>query len=80
MLATLLERVAATGRGRAVILRGDAGIGKSSLIETLAAAARERNARVHAVHVLDFGQSASERPTPALDRLPARRGTGIGRC
>ena len=66
MLLTLLERVAATRRGRAVILRGDPGIGKSSLIEALTAAARAREARVHVVQVLDFGQVASERPGPAL--------------
>ena len=66
MLLTLLERVAATRRGRAVILRGDAGIGKSSLIDALAAAARSRDALVHTVQVLDFGQAAYERPGPAL--------------
>ncbi len=66
MLLTLVERVSATGRGRAVILRGDPGIGKSSLIEALAAAARARDALVYAVQVLDFGQAVSERPGPAL--------------
>jgi tetratricopeptide (TPR) repeat protein len=66
MLLTLLDRVTATGRGRAVILRGDPGIGKSSLIGALTAAARARDAIVHVVQVLDFGQAAGERPGPAL--------------
>jgi DNA-binding SARP family transcriptional activator len=66
MLLTLLERVEASRRGRAVILRGEPGIGKSSLIEALAAAARGREAAVHVVQVLDFGQAANERPLPAL--------------
>ncbi len=66
MLLTLLERIEASRRGRAVILRGEPGIGKSSLIDALAAAARSRDAAVHAVQVLDFGQAANERPLPAL--------------
>jgi DNA-binding SARP family transcriptional activator len=66
MLLTLLERVDASRRGRAVILRGEPGIGKSSVIEALAGAARGRDATVHAVQVLDFGQAANERPVPAL--------------
>ena len=66
MLLTLVERVSATARGRAVILRGDPGIGKSSLIDALTVAARARDALVYAVQVLDFGQPASERPGPAL--------------
>jgi DNA-binding SARP family transcriptional activator len=66
MLLTLLERVAATRRGRAVVLRGEAGIGKSSLLDALANAARSRDALVYGVHVLDFGQAAHERPGPAL--------------
>jgi DNA-binding SARP family transcriptional activator len=66
LLLTLLERVAATRRGRAVILRGDAGIGKSSLLDALATAAPERGALAYGVQVLDFGQAAHERPGPAL--------------
>ena len=66
MLLTLVERASATARGRAVILRGDPGIGKSSLIDALTVATRARDALVYAVQVLDFGQPASERPGPAL--------------
>lgn len=65
MFATLFERVAASRRGRAVIVRGEPGIGKSSLLDALASAARSR-AAVHVVQVLDFGQPVIERPGPAL--------------
>jgi DNA-binding SARP family transcriptional activator len=58
MLQTLLERVATS--------RGEAGIGKSSLLEALAGAARQLGAGVHELQVLDFGQAAHERPMPAL--------------
>ena len=66
MLLTLLERVAATRRGRALVLRGDSGIGKSSLLEALEAGARARDASLYKVQALDFGQAADERPAPAL--------------
>lgn len=66
MLTALLERVRASGRGRVVVLRGEAGIGKSSLLEALAQSAAEQGVAVHVLQVLDFGQSSDERPTPAL--------------
>lgn len=66
MLAALLERVIDARRGRTVVVRGDPGIGKSSLIRALAVAAGERGVAVHTVQALDFGQSAAERPVPAL--------------
>lgn len=65
MLETLFERVAASGRGRAVVVRGEPGIGKSSLLGALADGARPR-AAVHVANVLDFGQPADERPLAAL--------------
>jgi len=80
LLETLFERVAASGRGRAVIVRGDPGIGKSSLLEALAGRVADR-AAVHVVHVLDFGQPADERPGPALARrlLEVATGAASGR-
>jgi DNA-binding SARP family transcriptional activator len=89
MLLTLLDRVAVTRRGRAVILRGDPGIGKSSLIEALTGAARTREALVYGVQALDFGQAAGERPAPALaacllgvaaDAPDALRGAAVDRA
>jgi DNA-binding SARP family transcriptional activator/predicted negative regulator of RcsB-dependent stress response len=65
MLETLFDRAAASGRGRAVVVRGEPGIGKSSLLEALAGAARQR-AAVYVANVLDFGQPAGERPLAAL--------------
>jgi DNA-binding SARP family transcriptional activator/predicted negative regulator of RcsB-dependent stress response len=65
MLETLFDRVAVAGRGRAVVIRGEPGIGKSSLLEALAGAARQR-AVVYVANVLDFGQPAGERPLAAL--------------
>lgn len=65
LLETLFERVAASGRGRAVVVRGEPGIGKSSLLEAFADLARAR-ATVMVASVLDFGQSIGDRPVPAL--------------
>ena len=66
MLATFLDRVVTARRGRAVVVRGEPGIGKSFLLAALAAHARASGIAVHVINVLDFGQDASERPTPAL--------------
>jgi DNA-binding SARP family transcriptional activator len=81
LLETLFDRVAATRRGRAVIVRGDPGIGKSSLLEALASRVADR-AAVHVVQVLDFGQGANERPGPALANrlLAAATGATSGRA
>lgn len=65
MLETLFERVATTSRGRALVIRGEPGIGKSSLLEALAGWARHR-ADVFVANLADFGQSATERPGSAL--------------
>jgi tetratricopeptide (TPR) repeat protein len=66
MLHTLVERVIAARRGRAVVVRGDAGIGKSALLAALAAECHPQDVAIHVVRVLDFGQAARERPIPAL--------------
>jgi DNA-binding SARP family transcriptional activator/predicted ATPase len=66
LLTSLLERVAASNRGRVVVLRGEPGIGKSAIIEALARAASERSVATHVLRVFDFGQAALERPIPSL--------------
>lgn len=66
MLTTTLDRCESTRHGRAMIVRGDAGIGKTRLVEALRTHARERNIRVHCVQVFDFGQKAIRRPLAAL--------------
>ncbi|MCL5777199.1 AAA family ATPase [Limibaculum sp. FT325] len=43
------------GRGEAILLRGEAGIGKTRLVEEFGSIARANGFRHHAAHVLDFG-------------------------
>ncbi|MGY1747378.1 ATP-binding protein [Blastococcus sp. SYSU D00695] len=56
-LARLLEAVdrAAAGRGSAVLLAGDAGVGKTRLLDELCARATARGLRVLAGHCVDLG-------------------------
>ena len=66
LLTTLLEQVRRSGRARTIAVRGEAGIGKSSLIQALVRTASDLGVAVHILNVLDFGQSAADRPIPAL--------------
>ncbi len=66
MLATFLDRVVNARRGRAVVVRGEPGIGKSSLLAAFGDQTRAAGVAVHVISVLDFGQAAGDRPTPAL--------------
>src|SRR5690348_4097969 len=56
---TSLVADARRGNGRAVILTGDAGIGKTSLLDQVASAARR-----HDVHVLSGSAEELEQPVP----------------
>ncbi|WP_217640550.1 helix-turn-helix transcriptional regulator [Blastococcus tunisiensis] len=57
-LAHLLEHVdrAATGRAGAVLLAGDAGVGKTRLLDELTAQAARRGVRVLVGHCVDLGE------------------------
>lgn len=66
LLVSLLERTAAGGRGRTILIRGEAGIGKTRLLQALIEAARTRAMVCHRVEVLDFGHIEARRPLAAL--------------
>jgi DNA-binding SARP family transcriptional activator/tetratricopeptide (TPR) repeat protein len=66
LLTTLLEQVRRTGSARTIAIRGEPGIGKSSLVQAFAGVASELGVATHTLQVLDFGQSATDRPVPAL--------------
>ena len=66
MLAAFLDRAVSARRGRAVVVRGEPGIGKSSLLAAFGEQARAARVAVHVISVLDFGQPAGDRPMPAL--------------
>ena len=55
LLNSILDGVADSGRGRVVCVRGEAGIGKTRLMQILAATARECGFSCHVALVLDFG-------------------------
>jgi DNA-binding SARP family transcriptional activator/class 3 adenylate cyclase len=89
LMTSLLERSIATRHGRTVVVRGEAGIGKSRLLEALRDAAGAKGAACHRVQVLDFGQVKARRPLAALfasllgvaaDASPTERGAAIAQA
>jgi class 3 adenylate cyclase/tetratricopeptide (TPR) repeat protein len=57
---------ARAGRGRAILVRGEPGIGKSRVVSEVARAAAAAGFEVHRVQVLDFGLGREEDPVRAL--------------
>jgi DNA-binding SARP family transcriptional activator/predicted negative regulator of RcsB-dependent stress response len=66
LTVSLFERTSAARRGRTILIRGEAGIGKTRLLEALADAVEAKGAGCHRVQVLDFGQIKARRPLAAL--------------
>jgi tetratricopeptide (TPR) repeat protein len=54
---SLLKSTARAGRGGAVLVRGEAGLGKTRLVRVFARRARRAGFAAHVGHVLDFGAS-----------------------
>jgi DNA-binding SARP family transcriptional activator len=86
LMISLLERSVAARRGRTIVVRGEAGIGKTRLLEAFADAARGNGVACHRVQVLDFGQVKARRPLAALfasllgvpaDATPEDRGRAV---
>jgi class 3 adenylate cyclase len=66
LLSSLIDGVAETGRGRVVCVRGEAGIGKTRLMQVLAGRARECGFSCHRALVLDFGAAQGRDAMRAL--------------
>ena len=65
-LLQVLDTALETGRGMTVLVRGDAGIGKSRLGEELRARAHERGYACHIGQVLDFGVGKGQDAIPVI--------------
>jgi class 3 adenylate cyclase/tetratricopeptide (TPR) repeat protein len=68
LLAGMITATKASGRGRMMVLRGEAGIGKSRLLDETAADAARAGFTVHRAFVLDFGAGRGQDAVPALTR------------
>ncbi|QRQ89021.1 BTAD domain-containing putative transcriptional regulator [Cupriavidus oxalaticus] len=77
-LAGVADSCLRSGHGRVVLIRGEAGIGKSRLAGRFVALARERGLEAHRVLVLDFGAGSGGDPMRMLAHslVGAARGSG----
>ena len=66
MIVASLDRCMTSRHGRAIVVRGEAGIGKTRLVDAVRSAASERGVGVHSAQVFDFGQSPGHRPITVL--------------
>jgi class 3 adenylate cyclase/tetratricopeptide (TPR) repeat protein len=74
--AGVLEACRETGTGQAILLRGEAGIGKTRLVEEFAALARAQGFSDHKGLVLDFGVGKGQDAIRALVRSLLGLGAG----
>jgi class 3 adenylate cyclase/tetratricopeptide (TPR) repeat protein len=65
---SLLQACRDTGYGHSLLIRGDAGIGKTRLVEELAELARQNDYRTYQALVLDFGTGKGQAAIPSLVR------------
>jgi len=74
LLAACME----SGNGQAVLVRGEAGIGKTRLVEEITQLAQQSGFRLHRALVLDFGAGKGQEAVPALARslLGIKAGSG----
>lgn len=66
MILASLDRCTSSRHGRAIVVRGEAGIGKTRLVDAVRGAAIERGVGVHSAQIFDFGQSPGRRPITTL--------------
>lgn len=66
MILASLDRCMTSRHGRAIVIRGEAGIGKTRLADVVRAAALQRKVGVHSAQIFDFGQSPGQRPITTL--------------
>lgn len=67
-IAGMLQACQSARRGKALLLRGEAGIGKTRLVEEIATTARAQGFHVHLARVLDFGTATGRDAARVLAR------------
>jgi class 3 adenylate cyclase/predicted ATPase len=75
LLAACME----SGNGQAVLVRGEAGIGKTRLVEEITQLAKQSGFRLHKALVLDFGAGKGQEAVPALARSLLGIAAGSGK-
>jgi class 3 adenylate cyclase/tetratricopeptide (TPR) repeat protein len=84
MLNSVVASVAGTGAGRAILVRGEAGIGKTRLLEEMEGLAKTKGFACHKSIVLNFGVGSGQEPIRVLVRgllgVPSGAGEGEHRA